>query len=137
LNTDTFHHYPETWTDNEYRALLSLLISVARADGLQEKELHLIQLTAKALKWSDAELQHALNLPSEDVPDLLKKDGIYVLRDLFLLAMADENVHDKERERIQQYAAQLGLSDEQVACIEKAVMHRLLSDSQWDIALNG
>jgi len=137
MNTDTIHHYPETWTDNEYRALLSLLISVARADGLQENELNLIQLTAKALKWSDVELQDALNLPSAVVPDSLKKDGIYVLRDLFLLAMADKNVHDKERERIQYYAGQLALSNEQLACVEKAVMHRLMADSFWNGVLDG
>ena len=135
MQTDRFYQYPEHWTDKEYRALLALLISVARADGLQEKELNVIQLAAQALQWTAEELQSALKLNSESVPASLHNDGKYVYRDLFLLAMADENVQDSERALINKYAAQLNLTDEQQRCVEKAVMHRLMSDSFWSNVL--
>ena len=60
---------------------------------------------------------------------------MYVLRDLYLLAMADEKVQDNERALINKYTAQLNLTDEQQACVEKAVMHRLMSDSFWSNVL--
>lgn len=132
MHTDPFYQYPAHWTDKEYRALLALLISVARADGLQEKELNVIQLAAKALKWTEDELNEALKNTTETVPAILIKDGMYVLRDLYLLAMADEKVQDNERALINKYVAQLNLTDEQQACVEKAVMHRLMSDSFWN-----
>jgi uncharacterized membrane protein YebE (DUF533 family) len=135
MQTDPFYQYPNHWTDNEYRALMSLLISVARADGLQEKELEVIQLAAQALQWTDDELKEALKNTTETVPTILLKDGVYVLRDLYLLAMADEKVQDNERALINKYAAQLNLSEEQQACVEKAVVHRLMADSFWSNVL--
>lgn len=135
MQTDPFYQYPNHWTDNEYRALMSLLISVARADGLQEKELQVIQLAAQALQWTDEELQSALKLNSESVPASLQNDGKYVYRDLFLLAMADENVSDNEKKLIDNYAVQLHLTEEQKQCIEKAVLHRLMADSFWSNVL--
>ena len=132
---DSFYQYPAHWTDKEYRALLALLISVARADGLQEKELNVIQLAAQALQWTEDELNEALKNTTETVPAILLKDGMYVLRDLYLLAMADEKVQDNERALINKYTAQLNLTDEQQACVEKAVMHRLMSDSLWNNVL--
>ena len=135
MTTDNFYQYPAHWADKEYRALLALLISVARADGLQEKELNVIQLAAQALQWTEDELNEALKNTTETVPAILLKDGMYVLRDLYLLAMADEKVQDNERALINKYTAQLNLTDEQQACVEKAVMHRLMSDSFWSNVL--
>ncbi len=135
MQPDPFYQYPAHWADKEYRALLALLISVARADGLQEKELNVIHLAAQALQWTEVELNEALKNTTETVPAILLKDGMYVLRDLYLLAMVDEKVQDNERALINKYAAQLNLSEEQQACVEKAVMHRLMADSFWSNVL--
>lgn len=133
---DSFHDYPIHWTDSDFRSLISMLISVARADGISEQEMKLIKLASEALQWTEAELKEALNSTNNEVPERLQQDGVYLLRDLYLLAMADEKVQDKERETINRISSALKISEAQKACIEKAVVHRLMSDSFWQSALN-
>jgi uncharacterized tellurite resistance protein B-like protein len=133
---DHFHGYPQHWTAKEHQALISLLIAVARADGMQPQEEQLLKTAATALQWKSDELQNVLQSNSKEIPEHMLKDSAYILRDLYLLAMADDKITDIERQKINQIADLLHLTEPQKSCIEKAVLHRLMSDDYWMSALN-
>lgn len=128
---DPFHSYPDHWTDSDFRTLMSLLISVARADGIQDAELNLIKAVASAMQWTETDLQRVLDSTDTSIPPHLAKDGAYILRDLYYLALADDQIHDKERQTINTIADGLGLTKEQQENLEEAVAHRLMSDQLW------
>lgn len=121
---------------------VTLLLSLAAIDGIDEQESETIKKLIENNQWDSDVYQIALskgNLGLDDLnltQDFINILGPYITRDLLAIAHVSHGISDQEENHIRSVSSKFGVSNEQFIKIKEAVVLQFEAISSWSQAIS-
>jgi hypothetical protein len=121
---------------------VSLLLSLAAIDGIDEQESETIKKLIENNRW-DSDVYHIAlskgNLGLDELnltQDFINILGPYITRDLLAIAHVSHGISDQEENHIRSVSSKFGVSNEQFIKIKEAVVLQFEAISSWSQAIS-
>jgi hypothetical protein len=121
---------------------VSLLLSLAAIDGIDEQESETIKKLIENNQW-DSDVYHIAlskgNLGLDELnltQDFINILGPYITRDLLAIAHVSHGISDQEENHIRSVSSKFGVSNEQFIKIKEAVVLQFEAISSWSQAIS-
>jgi len=143
MMTDFLTTYPvQEVTKQDTITYISLLISIAEIDGMDQDESDAIKKLIENNKWEKDVFDLALakgNVSIETLnftQDFIEVVGPYVIRDLLVIAYISNGFSNAENEHIQLISQKFGVSQESYTRIKQAINSQYEAISNWSHAIS-
>lgn len=137
----TTYPVPEV-TKEDAIMYVSLLISLAAIDGIDEQESESIKKLIEHNQWDSdvykiAVLKGNLSLDELNISqDFINILGPYITRDLLAIANVSNGISNQEENHIRSVSSKFGVSNEQFIQIKEAVVFQFKAISSWSQAIS-
>jgi hypothetical protein len=143
MMNDFLTTYPvQEVTKQDAITYVSLLISMAEIDGMDQDESDAIKLLIENNKWEKDVYDLALakgNVSIESLnlsQDFIEVVGPYVIRDLLVIAYISNGFSNAENEHVQLISQKFGVSQENYIRIKQAINSQYEAISNWSHAIS-